>query len=306
MRVTVEQLRDMKRQGRRFAMLTAYEYSIARLLDDAGVPVLLVGDSLGSVVLGYDTTLPVTVEDIIRHTQAVVRGSRNALVVSDMPFMSFQESIEQALHNAGRMLKEGGCQAVKLEGGAPMAETTRRLVEVGIPVMGHIGLTPQSVHQLGGHKVQGKTLAVATRLLSDAQALEEAGVFSIVLEGVPAALAQRITAAVSVPTIGIGAGPRCDAQVQVIHDLLGLFSDFQPKHAKRYATLGPVIQDAVRRYADDVVAGVFPTDKESFSMDERVLHELDEGRQGDRLPFDPAVALAGTTEPDFSGYAPRS
>jgi len=304
-RVTVEQLRDMKRQGRRFAMLTAYEYSIARLLDDAGIPVLLVGDSLGSVVLGYDTTLPVTVEDIIRHTQAVVRGSTNALVVSDMPFMSFQESIEQALHNAGRMLKEGGCQAVKLEGGAPMAATTRRLVEVGIPVMGHIGLTPQSVHQLGGHKVQGKTLAVAARLLSDAHALEEAGVFSIVLEGVPAALAQRITAAVGVPTIGIGAGPHCDAQVQVIHDLLGLFNDFQPKHAKRYATLGPVIQDAVRRYTDDVVAGAFPTDKESFTMDERVLHELDD-RHGDRLPFDPAVALAGTPEPNFSGYAPKS
>lgn len=304
MRVTTQQLRELKRQGQRFAMLTAYEYSIARLLDEAGIPVLLVGDSMGSVVLGYDTTLPVTIEDIIRHTQAVVRGSTRALVVSDMPFMSFQASVEDAMRNAGRILKEGGGQAVKLEGGAGVVPTVRKMVDAGIPVMGHIGLTPQSVHQMGGYKVQGKTLAVAARLLADAAALEEAGVFSIVLEGVPALLAARITAAVSVPTIGIGAGPHCDAQVQVIHDLLGLFNDFLPKHARRYAQLGPIIQEAARRYAEDVVGGAFPTDKESFSMDEHILHELDQEQSSTHLR-DIVPPPAGAEEGHAEGlYSP--
>jgi len=313
MRVTIQQLRDWKRQGQRFAMLTAYEYSIAKLLDEAGIPVLLVGDSMGSVVLGYENTLPVTLDDIIRHAAAVVRGSKHALVIADMPFMTYQPSVEDAMRNAGRLLQESGAQAVKLEGGVTVAPTVRRLVDAGVPVMGHIGLTPQSVHQMG-YKVQGKTVQVATQLLADAAALEQAGAFSIVLEGVPAALAQRITAAVSIPTIGIGAGPHCDAQVQVIHDILGLFTDFVPKHAKRYAELGAAIQLAVRQYADEVVAGAFPTEKESFTMDERVLKELDaepspatagEGRPA--LSEAEGVREAGAApEPEFSGYSPKS
>jgi 3-methyl-2-oxobutanoate hydroxymethyltransferase len=291
-RVTVQQLRDWKRQGQRFAMLTAYEYSIAKLLDAAGIPVLLVGDSMGSVVLGYDTTLPVTLDDVIRHTAAVVRGARDALVVADMPFMTYQTSAEDAMRNAARILQETGAQAIKLEGGTTVAATVRRLVDAGVPVMGHIGLTPQSVHQIG-YKVQGKTVQIAAKLLADAAALDEAGAFSIVLEGVPAALAKRITASVSIPTIGIGAGPHCDAQVQVIHDILGLFTDFVPKHARRYADLGTAIQEAARQYASDVVGGSFPNEKESFSMDERVLGELDSG---------PSAEPA--REAEFSGYGP--
>lgn len=299
MRVTVQQLRDWKRQGQRFAMLTAYEYSIAKLLDEAGIPVLLVGDSLGSVVLGYDTTLPVTLDDIVRHAGAVVRGAKQALVVADLPFMSYQTSPEDALRSAARVLQESGAQAVKLEGGTTIAPTVRRLVDAGIPVMGHIGLTPQSVHQIG-YKVQGKTVQVATRLLADATALEDAGVFSIVLEGIPAPLAARITATVSVPTIGIGAGPECDAQVQVIHDILGLFTDFVPKHARRYADLGKVIQEAASHYSNDVASGAFPSAKESFTMDERVLHELGAGDQSSA-----STVAEEAREPEFGGYAPK-
>jgi len=280
-RVTVQRLQEMKRQGTRFAMLTAYDYAIAKLLDGAGIPVLLVGDSLGTVMLGYPTTLNVTVEDIIRHTQAVVRGSTQALIVGDLPFLSYQASIEEAIRNAGRLIQEGGAQAVKLEGGLSVAPTVRRIVDCGIPVMGHIGLTPQSVHQMGGYRVQGRTREVALRLLDDASALEEAGAFSIVLEGVPAPLAERITAQLAIPTIGIGAGPHCDGQVQVIHDLLGLFTDFVPRHARRYADLGAVIQTAVGQYAADVIGGAFPSEKESFSMDEQVLSELVEAIKPD-------------------------
>jgi len=298
MRVTIQEVRDFKRQGQRFAMLTAYEYSIAKLLDEAGILVLLVGDSLGTVVLGYDTTLPVTLDDMVRHTQAVVRGSSRALVVADMPFMTYQPSVEDAMRSAGRLLQEGGAQAVKLEGGVSIAPTIRRLVDAGVPVMAHIGLTPQSVHQLGGYKVQGKTVQAASGLLAGAAAVEQAGAFSIVLEGVPAALAARITKSVSIPTIGIGAGPQCDAQVQVIHDLLGLFTDFLPKHARRYAQLGPIIQEAVRQYAGDVISGAFPTAKESFTMDERVLHELDAGDETPSREPDPSIAE------DFGGYGP--
>ena len=297
MRITVQQLRDWKRQGQRFAMLTAYEYSIAKLLDEAGIPVLLVGDSLGSVVLGYETTLPVTLEDILRHTAAVVRGTKHALVVADMPFMTYQTSAEDAMRNAARILQETGAQAVKLEGGTVIAPTVRRMVDAGIPVMGHIGLTPQSVHLIG-YKVQGKTVQMAAKLLADAAALDEAGAFGMVLEGVPAALAGRITASVSIPTIGIGAGPRCDAQVQVIHDILGLFTDFVPKHTKRYAELGALIQEAARQYAGDVVGGAFPTDKESFAMDERVLRELESGEPR-------SLAAVGAGEAEFGGYAPK-
>ena len=274
MRVTIQQVQELNQKRERFAMLTAYDYAMAKLLDEAGVPLLLVGDSLGMVVLGYETTLGVTMDDVVRHTRAVVRGAERALVVADLPFMSYQVSPEEAVRNAGRLMQEGGAQAVKLEGGRTIAPTVRRIVECGIPVMGHIGLTPQSVHQLGGFKVQGRTAEAASRLLADAEALEAAGAFSLVLEGMPAPLAERVTGRLRIPTIGIGAGPHCDGQVQVIHDLLGLFGDFVPRHARRYAELGDAVKDAVRRYAADVAAGTFPTGKESFSMDEQVLRAL--------------------------------
>jgi len=276
-RLAIDELKAMKRRGDKIAMLTAYDYPTARILDEAGVPIILVGDSLGMVVLGYDSTLPVTMEDMIHHTRAVVRGSQRAHIVFDMPFMSYQSGIEDALRNAGRALKEAGAQSVKLEGGAHMAETVRRLVEVGIPVMGHIGLTPQSVNQLGGFRVQGKTPAAAVRLLHDARALEQAGAYAIVLETIPAPLARIITSKVSVPTIGIGAGPHCDGQVQVIYDFLGLYPDFVPKHCRQYAHLAEEISRAVRQYLDDVRGGAFPTEKESFAMDESVLAELAQG-----------------------------
>jgi 3-methyl-2-oxobutanoate hydroxymethyltransferase len=273
-RVSIHDLKAMKKRGEKIAMLTAYDYPTARILDEAGVPIILVGDSLGMVVLGYDSTLPVTMEDMIHHTKAVVRGSQRAHVVADMPFMSYQASPEDALRNAGRLMKEAGAQSVKLEGGKSVAETVRRLVEAGIPVMGHIGLTPQSVHQFGGHKVQGKTPAAAVRLLNDARALEEAGAYAIVLETIPAALARLITERVSVPTIGIGAGPHCDGQVLVLHDMLGLYPDFVPKHVKQYAHLAEEVGRAVRQYVAEVAEDRFPTEKESFLMDEAALSEL--------------------------------
>ena len=273
-RVSITDLKAMKKRGEKIVMLTAYDYPSARLVEEAGVPLILVGDSLGMVVLGYDSTIPVTMEEMLHHVKAVVRGSRRAHVVADMPFMSYQASPQVALHNAGRMLKEGGAQSVKLEGGLRVAETVRLLVEAGIPVMGHIGLTPQSINQFGGYKVQGKTPAAAVKLINDAVALEQAGVYAIVLETVPAQLAKAITERVSVPTIGIGAGPQCDGQVQVFHDMLGLFTDFVPKHAKRYANLAEAIGDAVREYAAEVKEGRFPTERESFIMDESVFSEM--------------------------------
>jgi 3-methyl-2-oxobutanoate hydroxymethyltransferase len=289
-RVTIDELKAMKRRGEKIAMLTAYDYPTARILDEAGVPIILVGDSLGMVVLGYDSTLPVTMEDMIHHTRAVVRGSQRSHVVFDMPFMSYQSGIEDALRNAGRALKETGAQSVKLEGGAHMAETVRRLVEVGIPVMGHIGLTPQSVNQLSGFRVQGKTPAAAVRLLHDARALEQAGAYAMVLETIPAPLARIITSKVSVPTIGIGAGPHCDGQVQVLYDFLGLYPDFVPKHSRQYAHLAEEISQAVRQYLDDVRGGAFPTEKESFAMDESVLAEL--ARGGEEAVRDESRSLA--------------
>lgn len=273
-RVTIEDLKRKKAAGEKIAMVTAYDYPSARLVDEAGADIILVGDTLGMVVLGYDTTIPVTMEDMIHHTKAVVRGSQRALVVGDMPFMSYQVSPEEALRNAGRFLQEAGCQAVKLEGGVHMAPTVKRLVEVGIPVMGHIGLTPQSVHQLSGFKVQGKTPAAAVKLLNDAHALEEAGAFAIVLETIPAPLAKLITERLSIPTIGIGAGPDTDGQVQVFHDLLGLFTAFTPKHARRYAEIGDAIRRAVADYVADVRNRRFPTEEQSFQMKPEALAEL--------------------------------
>lgn len=272
-RTTVTDLKAMKQRGEKIVMITAYDYPSARLVEDAGVPLILVGDTLGMVVLGYDTTVPVTVEDIIHHAKAVVRGTSKAHVVADMPFMSYQTGPEDALHNAGRMLKEAGAQSVKLEGGVAVAPTVKKLVDAGIPVMGHIGLTPQSVNQFGGYKVQGKTPAAAVKLINDAVALQEAGAYAIVLELVPAQLAQVISERIDIPTIGIGAGPGCDGQVQVFHDILGLFTEFLPKHAKRYAEVGAAIVAAVREYAGDVREGRFPTDKESFIAKEDVFQD---------------------------------
>ena len=274
MRITINQIKDMKQNGEKIVMLTAYDYSTAKLVDQVGVPLILVGDSLGMVVLGYESTIPVTMDVMLHHTKAVVRGTEQALVVGDMPFMTYHVSIEDALRNAGRFIQEGGCQAVKLEGGVTVAEKVRRIVDCGIPVMGHIGLTPQSINQFGGHRAQGKTPEAAVKILEDARALEQAGVFSIVLETVPAPLAGLITEKVGVPTIGIGAGPQCDGQVQVINDLLGSFTDFVPRHAKQYAKLAGIISNAVTDYYNEVRAGEFPTKKNSVTMDESILAEL--------------------------------
>jgi 3-methyl-2-oxobutanoate hydroxymethyltransferase len=273
-RISTADIREMKKRGQKIVMMTAYDYPTARLVDEAGADVILVGDTLGMVVLGYDSTLPVTMEDMVHHTKAAVRGSQHAMVVGDMPFMSYQTGWQDAMRNAARFLQETGCGAVKLEGGVRSAETVRKLVEAGIPVIGHIGLTPQSVNQVGGFKVQGKTPAAAVQLMHDAQALEQAGAFAIVLELVPAPLAELLTARLSVPTIGIGAGVHCDGQVQVFHDLLGLYDQFIPKHAGRYAEAGAIIRDAVARYAADVRSGAFPTEKQSFKMDPAALAEL--------------------------------
>ena len=276
-RISIHDLRAMKERGEKIAMLTAYDYPTARLLDEAGVPIILVGDSLGMVVLGYSSTLPVTMTDMLCHVAAVVRGTQKTHVVADMPFLSYQAGPEDAMRNAGRFLQEAGAQSVKLEGGVTVAETVRRLVEAGIPVMGHVGLTPQSVNQLGGHKVQGKTPAAAVKLLNDAVALEQAGAYAVVLETIPAPLGKVISERLSIPTIGIGAGPYCDGQVQVLHDMLGLYPDFVPKHAKQYAHLAEEIGRAAREYLTEVQEGRFPTERESFMMGpdgEAVLAEL--------------------------------
>jgi len=274
MRININQIKEMKQKGEKITMLTAYDYTTAKIIDEAGIPLILVGDSLGMVVLGYESTIPVTMDDMLHHTKAVVRGTKQAMVISDMPFMTYHISVDDALKNAARFIQEGGAQAVKLEGGITVAEKVRRIVECGIPIMGHIGLTPQSIHQFGGFKVQGKTPEAATRMLNDARALEEAGAFAIVLETVPTPLATLITQRVSIPTIGIGAGIGCDGQVQVINDILGSFTDFVPKHAKQYANLADIIRAAVTEYRNEVKAGSFPTDEQSFSMDESILTEL--------------------------------
>jgi 3-methyl-2-oxobutanoate hydroxymethyltransferase len=274
MRVSINEIKEMKLKKEKIVMLTAYDYSTAKLVDEAGVPLILVGDSLGMVMLGYESTIPVTMDEMIHHTKAVVRGTKQALVIGDMPFMTYHTNISDALRNAARFIQEGGAQAVKLEGGVTVAETVKRIVECGIPVMGHIGLTPQSIHQLGGHKVQGKTPEAAERLLKDARALEQAGAFAVVLELVPAPLSRLITQKLSIPTIGIGAGPDCDGQVQVISDLLGLFSDFLPKHAKQYAKLAGTIRAALADYIAEVKAGSFPTAEHSSTIDESLLEEL--------------------------------
>ncbi len=263
-KITVPEIIKMKQRGEKITCLTAYDYSFARILDEAGVDILLVGDSLGCVVQGRENTLSVTLDEMIYHTRAVARGTEHALVVGDMPFLSYQASKEQAVQNAGRFLQEAGAEAVKLEGGVAMRETIAKIVEVGIPVMGHVGLTPQSIHRFGGYKIQGKGKDQREAVLRDALAVEEAGSFALVLEAIPRELAGEITGRLSVPTIGIGAGASCDGQVLVIHDMLGLFQDFTPKFVKRYADLKGVITTAVKQFVGEVRAEKFPGEEHSF------------------------------------------
>lgn len=263
-----------KAKGEKLSMLTAYDYSTAKLEDESGINGILVGDSLGNVVLGYEDTVSVTMEDMIHHGAAVARGAKNALVVVDMPFMSYEVTVEEAVRNAGRLMKEGRAGAVKLEGGVRVAKQIRAIVKAGIPVMGHIGLTPQSINVFGGFKVQGKSEEAARALLADAKAVEEAGAFAVVIEAVPAALAQMITDAVSIPTIGIGAGAGCDGQILVYQDMLGMFSDFTPKFVKRYANVGEVMREAFANYAAEVASGAFPTEEHTYKIKDDVLEKL--------------------------------
>lgn len=263
-----------KAKGEKLSMLTAYDYSTAKLEDESGINGILVGDSLGNVVLGYEDTVSVTMEDMIHHGAAVARGAKNALVVVDMPFMSYEVTVEEAVRNAGRLMKEGRAGAVKLEGGVRVAEQIRAIVKAGIPVMGHIGLTPQSINVFGGFKVQGKSEEAARALLADAKAVEEAGAFAVVIEAVPAALAQMITDTVSIPTIGIGAGAACDGQILVYQDMLGMFSDFTPKFVKRYANVGEVMREAFANYAAEVASGAFPTEEHTYKIKDDVLEKL--------------------------------
>ena len=274
MKHTVATFKKAKTEGRKLSMLTAYDYSTARLMDEAGIHGILVGDSLGHVILGYGDTVSVTMEDMIHHGAAVSRGVKNALLVVDMPFLSYQTSAYDAVVNAGRLMKEGRAHAVKLEGGREMVPQIRAIVQAGIPVMGHLGLTPQAIHALGGYKVQGKDEAAARKLLEDAKALDEAGVFAIVLECVPSALAGLITEAVSVPTIGIGAGAGCDGQILVYQDMLGMFSDFTPKFVRRYGEVGEAMKAAFASYIEDVGQGTFPGQEHGYQIADEVIEKL--------------------------------
>lgn len=274
MKNTVTTFRKAKEEGRRLSMLTAYDYSTAKLMDEAGIEGLLVGDSLGMTMLGYDDTLPVTMDDMVHHARAVARGAREALVVADMPFMSYHLSPAQAVENAGRLVKEGGAQAVKLEGGAQFCAEVEAIVRASVPVMGHIGLTPQSINAFGGFKVQGKSAEAAQRIVDDARALEAAGAFSIVLECIPAKLAEIVTAAVSVPTIGIGSGAGCDGQILVYQDMLGMYADLAPKFAKRFAEVGRLMTQAFEDYRAEVQARSFPAPEHAFGIDDAVLESV--------------------------------
>lgn len=296
--VTVPTLRRMKAKGRRIAMVTAYDATFARMLDEAGADILLVGDSLGMVVQGLDSTLPVTVDEVIYHCRAVARGTRRAHIVGDMPFLSWQVNPEEALRNAGRFLSEGGAHAVKLEGGREAAPTIRRIVTAGIPVMAHVGLTPQSFHAMGGFKVQGKTEGAAERVLADARAVADAGAYAVVLEGIPTDLARRISAAIDIPTIGIGAGPHCDGQVLVCYDLLGLTPNLRPKFVKRYMEMYEDGVEAARAYCDEVREGTFPTEEYSFG-------EVKKNKPKAGMNGDGRVRQNGTHVP-HAGYGPQA
>ena len=274
MKNTAATLQAMKERHEKISMLTAYDYSTAKLVDGAGINTILVGDSLGMTMLGYEDTLSVTMEDMIHHCAAVARGVENALVVCDMPFMSYEVSVEEAVRNAGRLMKEGRAQAVKLEGGVRVAQQIRAIVEAGIPVCGHVGLTPQSVNALGGFKVQGKSVEAAQQLIDDALAVQEAGAFAMVIECVPAKLAERVSQQLRVPTIGIGAGNGCDGQVLVYQDMLGLFTDFVPKFVKQFGSVGAAMTEAFKAYDAEVKAGTFPAPEHTFKIDESVIEKL--------------------------------
>lgn len=263
-KITVPIIMKMKSQGEKIAALTAYDYLMALFLDDAGIDLILVGDSGAMVFAGYDSTIPITVDEMIYHTKAASRGVKRALLVADMPFLSFQVSAEEALRNAGRFIKEGGAEAVKMEGGEPIAEMVNRVVNAGIPVMGHLGLTPQSINRFGGYKVQARTEQEVDKLVADAISLQQAGAFSIVLEKIPASAAKKVTETVKIPTLGIGAGLYCDGQILVTHDILGLFEKFRPKFVRVYAEMGREIREACARYAEDVKLGNFPSLEESY------------------------------------------
>jgi 3-methyl-2-oxobutanoate hydroxymethyltransferase len=263
-KITIQDLLKKKKQGQKITMLTAYDFPFAQIVDEAGIDCVLVGDSLGMVVQGLENTLPVTMDEMIYHTRLVSRAARNSMVIGDMPFMSYHTGIDDAVRNAGRFLKEGGAAAVKLEGGPEVADRISAMTRSDIPVMAHIGLTPQSIHRIGGYKVQGKTKEDAERLLEEAKIVEDAGAFALLIEAVPMDLAARITGSVTIPTIGIGAGPHCDGQVLVLHDLLGIFDRFVPKFVKQYANLKAEAMDAIMKYKDDVETGIFPSEKESF------------------------------------------
>ena len=271
---TITTFKEQKLKGDKITMITAYDYSTAKLMDNAGINGILIGDSLGMTMLGYEDTLSVTMEDMIHHTACVARGAKNALVVADMPFMSYQVSVEEAVRNAGRLMKEGRAQAVKLEGGASVCKQIKAITEASIPVMAHLGLTPQSVNAFGGFKVQGKSLEAARTLIEDAKRVEEAGAFSVVLECVPAALAKIITETISIPTIGIGAGAGCDGQILVYQDMLGMYSDFTPKFVKKFANVGQVMTQAFADYIKETKEGTFPTVEQSFKIDEEIIEKL--------------------------------
>jgi 3-methyl-2-oxobutanoate hydroxymethyltransferase len=273
-KVTIAELMAKKAQGKKITMLTAYDYPTAQMVDKAGIDTILVGDSLGMVVLGYSSTVPVSMKEMIHHTKAVIRGTQYAFVIGDMPFMSYQASVEKAVENAGRFLKEGGCDAVKLEGGSELAPTVKAIVRAGVPVCGHIGLTPQTATQLSGFKVQGKDAESARTLITSAKDLEEAGAFMVVMECIPDVLASRITRELSIPTIGIGAGRDCDGQVLVYHDVVGLFERFTPKFVKQYIKLGPMVIEALTAYKKEVEQGVFPGKEHTFTMSKEEAEKL--------------------------------
>lgn len=275
-KITIPQLKEFKRQGRKFSMITVYDYPMALLVDKSKADMILVGDSLGMVVLGYEGTVPVEMDDVIYHLKAVTRAAKNTLVVGDMPFMSYQVSKEEAIRNAGRLMKEGGADCVKIEGGLPVVNTVKAVVEAGIPVIAHIGLTPQTASMLGGFKVQGKDLQTAKRLIAEAQALEEAGASAIVLECIPYEIAKIITEKLEIPTIGVGAGPYCDGQNLNGYDLIGLFDKFVPKFVKQYADVSQTILAAYNSFAEEVLNGIFPTTQHSFAVDQEVIEELRE------------------------------
>lgn len=274
MKNTTSTIMQMKGTDKKISMLTAYDYTTAKLFDEAGVNTILVGDSLGNVILGYEDTISVTVEDMIHHSAAVARGAKNALVVTDMPFMSYQASVYDAVMNAGRIMKEGRAGAVKLEGGVDICPQIEAIVKAGIPVCAHLGLTPQSINAFGGYKIQGKTEAAARKLIEDAKAVEAAGAFAVVLECVPAKLAKLVTESISIPTIGIGAGADCDGQVLVNQDMLGMFSDYVPKFVRQFAHVGEIMKDAVKQYIDDINSGVFPAEEHTYKIDDDIIEKL--------------------------------